>query len=114
VKHSPTKKKTWKITLEVGSAIDSDFIPLYTIDSGDHYVEFPQIQNIAQAASRRASVGGKSSPMEIDHKDTKSMSIDSPSPKPKKKSSVKSMEIDQVVIKPLHHRVIHRAKKIKK
>jgi len=112
VKHAPTKKKTWKITLEVGSAIDSDFIPLYTIDSGDHYVEFPQIQNIAQSVPRRASVGGKSTPMEIDivHKNkssAKPMSIDAP---PKKKStSAKSMEIDQVV----PQRVIRRAKRIK-
>ena len=112
VKHSPTKKKTWKITLEVGSAIDSEFIPLYTIDSGDHYVEFPQIQNIAQSAPRRASVGGKSTPMEIDtvHKNkssAKPMSIDG---EPKKKStSAKSMEIDQVV----PQRVIRRAKRIK-
>jgi hypothetical protein len=112
VKHSPTKKNTWKITLEVGSAIDSDFIPLYTIDSGDHLVEYPQIQNIAQSAPRRASAGGKSTPMEIDivHKNkssAKPMSIDG---EPKKKlSSAKSMEIDQVV----PHRVIRRAKRIK-
>jgi len=61
-------------------------------------------------AQQRTPRGGRSSNSTL-----KSMSIDSPSPKSKKKSSsVKSMEIDQVIIKPIPHRVIHRAKRTKK
>ena len=114
VKHAPTKKKTWKITLEVGSAIDSDFIPLYTIDSDDHYAEFPQIQNIENAqvpAARAASAGGRPKPMDIDKKrknssTAKPMSIDISAPK------ADPMSID-VKPTPVPNRVIKKLKKLK-
>jgi hypothetical protein len=118
VKYVPVpNNKSFKITLEVGRGIDSEFIPLYTVDTIDHNIEYPKIENIPPPVSaRRSSAGGKPVPMEIDKvskkssaKSISSMSID-------KKSSAKSMEIDtspnKEVVKP--RRVIHRAKKPKK